>query len=309
VIPPLLVISGWMLIALPGRLGPTSKLRSDEWARVSAAALLTGAVALESGLLLMALPALLGVVGDAHAADFCHGILAPFPIAGTAVGLLAAVVALVVGLRFAAALRDARSQAHTLSVEPWLGRHEARGDYDLVVLPTDRLLAMSIPGPHAQVVITQGLVDCLPPDEVEAVIAHEASHQHNHHWRYSTLASAVERGFAPSRTARRSAETLRTAIETWADDCATSGSNTSRSALRRAIQRVAQLGRVATGHWSFAERVRIRVARLERPTHAAALSTRVAALLPVAALVGISIALLGGSMFGVHHAAALDTNC
>ena len=43
------------------------------------------------------------------------------------------------------------------------------------------------------------------------------------------------------------------------------------------------------------------------PNRTAALA--LAALLPVAALVGISIALLGGSMFGVHHAAALDANC
>ena len=57
-----------------------------------------------------------------------------------AVGWSAVVVLGLVAGRAAVVVTRARRSVRDAGVEPWLGRHENRGDFDLVVLPTDRLL-------------------------------------------------------------------------------------------------------------------------------------------------------------------------
>lgn len=308
-IPLLLICIGWVLVAMPGIYGPAVRLRPASWTRAAAASLAVGAAAVEIGLVFLAVPSIIQLTGHHHVADMCHGLLGTLPFGAVPVGWLAAAAATLILIRAIVTLRDAHQRARSLVVEPWLGTHEDHGDFELVTLPTSQLLAMSVPGPTSQVVLSQGLVDHLGPDEVEAVIAHEACHHDSNHWRYTTLALVLERAMAPVPGVSRSTESLRTAVETWADDAAAQGSDARRAVLRRAIQRVAGADRAATDSLPFAGRVRARLSRLDRPAHTPGLAQKLAALMPLAVLVGLTIALLGGSILGVHHAAALGPNC
>ena len=303
----LLVLTGWVLTILPGTYHRAARLESRRWARSAAASLGVGLLSVEVGLVALAAPAALRALRIPAIAGVCDHLVGPFTLGGYFGAVTAGMVATIVALRVGhAARRTYRSTLATV-VEPWLGRHEDKGDFDLVVLPTDQLLAMSVPGVRGQVVISEGLIDSLSPEQLDVVIEHEATHQRNRHWRYTMLASVVEHAFAPFRGPARSADALRTSLEAWADDGAAGESAHRRAVVRRAIFLITRSCSATAS--AIPDALHERVARLHAPPHSLALGTRVWILLPMAALALMSGVLTSGALLGVHHAAVLDRFC
>ena len=291
----LLVLVGLLLLVVPGFIGIPNRGSGREWAQLSFASLLLGFATFEIGLTLVALPTVLLTLHAAGFAAICEHVLTPLSPGGDVIGWTAALVAGSVAARAWYAGKRGHQQACAAEVEPWLGRHENRGDFDLVVLPTTRLLAMSVPSEQPQVLISDGLVDRLDPDQVEAVIRHEATHHRCRHWRYSLIAASIERSLRPIPGMRKSTEVLRTALESWADEAAAGGSVAGRALVRRAITALA--GPID------------RRRRLDRSPARATVGLRFATYAPLLILAVVSLALFTGWVVGAHHAAALGGYC
>jgi beta-lactamase regulating signal transducer with metallopeptidase domain len=242
-------------------------------------------------------------------AEICEGVLRPLSPGGDLTGWIAIMLALVVGTRAWRTTKRAVKSAEAVEAEPWLGRHEDRGDFELVVLPTDQLVAVSAPAGHPQVLISEGLVDHLDADQLEAVIRHEATHLRCGHWRFSLLATVVERALAPLPLVARSTRALRNALEGWADESAAGASDAERAVVRDAIVAVAgPLDQPPPGS-VFGRVIRDRTRRLERRPARAALVVRLAVHAPVLVLALTSVTLVIGWAVGAHHAAALSGSC
>ena len=305
----LLVLSGLSLLVLPGISGPPLRLPAAGWTRLAAASLLLGFAALEIGLMLLALPTVLRALHAAGFASICERVLTPLAPGGDVLGWAAALLAVVFGSRAWRAARRSYRAACAAEVEPWFGRHEDWDEFELVVLPTERVLAVSVPGAQRQVVISDGLVERLDADQLDAVLRHEATHHRFRHWRFSLLAISVERALRPLPFVARSTRALRTSLEAWADEAAAGDSASGRALVRRAI--VALAGPVEDGTPRCPSRrlVRERARRLEHAPRAGAIVLRLAVLTPVFVLGVASVVLLASWAVGMHHAAALTGYC
>ena len=305
----LLALLGLVLVVLPGVSGPPLRLPAAEWARLAGVALLLGFLAIEVGLTLLALPTVLRSLHAAGLASICERVLTPLSPGGEPVGWAAAVLAVVVGARAWRAGRRAHRRARGVEAEPWLGLHEDRGEFELVILPTPSLVAVSVPGPQPQVLISDGLVDRLDADQLDAVLRHEATHHRFRHWRFSFLAAAVERGLHPIPLVRRSTNALRTSLEGWADEVAADGSESGRALVRETLAAVAGPGSEPVPGCSSAPVVRARTRRLEYGAQSRSFALRVAVHAPVLTLGILGLVLVSGWVVGVHHAAALTGYC
>jgi Zn-dependent protease with chaperone function len=233
---PVLFIAAICLLGLPGaarRFG--RRLDPAEWSRFSVAALAAGAVLLEISVLLYAAPTVLRAAGVPHLADLCERALGAVLPGGAVLGWPAAAMAILFPILTGVGAGRARRAQQRVQVEPWLGDHHRADGYDLIVLPTGQILAFSVGGPTPQIVISQGLVDTLSHEEVDAVVRHEAAHLEHRHQRLLLLASALEQGLPLARFLRRSTTALRTGLERWADETAAGASHFSRNVLRGAL--------------------------------------------------------------------------
>jgi len=305
----LLVLTGAALVALPGLVGTPLRVPAAEWARVAAASLFAGFATIETGLLLLALPTVLRALHAAGVASICEHVLTPLAPGGAVLGWTCALVATVIGVRAWRSGRRAFRTACAVEAEPWLGRHEDRGDFELVVLPTDALLAVSVPAPQPQVLISDGLVERLDADQLEAVICHEATHHRCGHWRYLLLATAVERGLRPLPLVARSTQSLRNALEVWADDTAAGKSASGRALVCSAIVAVAGPVEDTTAPKGPRRALRDRTRRLERGPATRGLPWRLAVHAPTLVLAFITVVLLATWAVGTQHAAALTHLC
>jgi len=304
----LLALLGLVLIVLPGLSRFPARLPAAEWARIAATSLLFGFIAFELGLVLLALPTVLHSMHAAGFAAICEKVLTPLSPGGDLVGWVAAIIAVVVALRAARAVRRARRNTSVVEAEPWLGRHENRGDFELVILPTPELLAVSVPAAPPQVLISDGLVERLDDEQLEAVIRHEASHHRFGHWRFSLLAAAVERGLWRVPLVARATESLRCALEGWADEAAAGDSPLGRSTVRDAL--VAVAGPIDDPVFHEPRRaLRDRAHRLDRGPSARTFVLRFVVHAPVIVFAVTSVVLLVGWAAGAQHAAAVAGYC
>lgn len=281
---PLLLAGGLLLASLPAvlrrlgrRLGPT------EWARLCLTALVSGASLVELGAVLWAAPTLLRVMGVPALAMACDRLLGPLLPLGAAGGTLAGVVA--IGLPILAWRGGRLSQVQTdaLAIEPALGQHHHREDYDLVVVPTTHPLAYSLAGPAPQVVVSEGLCDSLTDAQVDAVIAHEAAHLSHRHPDLLFRASVAAASLAWWPLTGRSHRVLRNAFERWADEAATQGDHGRRIALREAIVATVMSDQpTPVAALSLADATVERVAAMDEPL-SAPLPLRLSLYLPGAA--------------------------
>lgn len=115
----------------------------------------------------------------------------------------------------------------------------AHHGHAILVVPSDRLVAFSVPGPAPQVVISLGLAEELTDRELTAVLHHELAHLRTRHHRYLLLASVVEGSPGLLGPVRRSAAALRAALERWADEQAAITSSGGRASVRSALLRIA----------------------------------------------------------------------
>ena len=233
---PILLVAAIALLALPGaawRFG--RRLQPSEWSWFCVAVLLAGALMLEISLVLYAIPTTLRALGVHHLADMCERAIGAVLPGGAILGWPAAAMAVVFPIRVLLVGRRTRRLQAGARIDPCLGHHRPVDGYDLVVLPTDHVVAFSVGGKRSQVVISQGLLEALRPEEVEAVVRHEAAHLHHGHQRLLLLAGSLEGTLPLGKIVRRSTTALRTGLERWADEFAAGHADASRAVLRHAL--------------------------------------------------------------------------
>ncbi|MEY9836188.1 M48 family metalloprotease [Streptacidiphilus sp. EB103A] len=230
------------LLALPsmGALPDLLPPRAAAWLLTATAAGLAAAGAAALVLLTVAallhLPfvAALGHLDLPVARHLAPGAVAP-------VGAVAAAVLVVLALRSLRVLR--RHRAEHAAARMLVARHTgpgAGGDVDLIVLP-DRLPdAYALPGGlfrggRDRIVVTAGMIEALPADEREVLLAHERAHLAGHHHRFLLLADLAVALHPLLRPLRDGAAY---SLERWADESAA-----ERVADRRLVARA--VGRAA----------------------------------------------------------------
>jgi len=296
-----LLVLGVALLAYPGLHGvPSRRLPLNEWVPVATVALVAGLVAVEVSLLFIALPTVSHSLGLTSFIDTCHDALAPIPRDPTVVAWLAAAFGGAIGLRFTTGVLHAGRAARAARAEPWLGEHFDYGDFDLIVLPTRQTLAFGVPGAAPQVLISEGLVNRLAPEPLDALIRHEAAHHRLGHARYLRFLTGLERAFGGPTLMDRSTHAVRDGLEAWADDEASAGSDETGAALRRALVDVA-----ANVDGTIADRAQ----RLTQPTRLRPTAVRVIAYAPIGLLAVTGVLLVVGWMTDAQHAFALGTQC
>ena len=296
----LLLTVGFVLLAAPGlqRMIPR-RLPAREYVPVALVAVIGGWLALESALVLIALPTVAHALGVAHIADACHHVLAPLPSSPGIVGWAAAFAGAATIVRLLLGIRRAWRQACRARAEPWLGAHDAFGQFDLVVLPVGEPLIYGVPGVPPQVVISQGTIDQLPHHAVDAVIAHEAAHHRLRHPYCLAALQGIESSLGALPGVRRSLATIRDALEVWADAAAAKSANVG-SGLRDALLHL------GTQHHPAS---RERRWRLERTPNNLSAAVRALCYSPVAFLSVLALVVAVDWLATPHHAAALGISC
>lgn len=235
----MLAAVGLALLALPHLLRSLGRrIDPGRWAGLVAVALVAGLGLFEFAALLAVAPPVLRALGLPQLAGACEQLLGVGGNGGTALALGAGVVGAAVALTAAAAAGAARRTARRVRVAPGVGvQRSLPGGAVLVVLPGSRPVAVSVPVPGApgQMLLSQGLVDRLDPDGLDAVCAHEAAHLRLRHSRHLALAMAIEGAFRWWPLARKSADVLRVALERWADEEAAGNDPAARTTLRKAL--------------------------------------------------------------------------
>jgi Zn-dependent protease with chaperone function len=267
------------------------------------ACLRVGRFAVHGGLALAALPPALELAGARAFAHACHrsvsaGVPAAPGIGGVAAVALAASVTGSVRARRrnAAALRRLR-------VEPWLGRHRAEGDVEVVTLPCAERLAYAVPGRPDQVVLSDGLLGALDDDEAEAVLRHESAHLRHGHHDALTLARDLEAWMGWFAPARASVAVLRLAVERWADEDAGGASPSARPAVRRALVKTVALAVGPAPAFTDAGTIAARLDALAATPPAPSVPVRVAATGPLLGMCAVVVGGLGACALVAHEGA------
>jgi len=237
----LLLVSALGLLVLPGCARPLGRrLPPTEWAKLCAGLLGAGGLALEAGLTVLGGPTVLRLVGLDAVADLCEHVLGELAPGGAPVRMAAAMTAMLLAVAAGRCLVRTLGCRHVLRVESGIGWHGDLCGHDLVVLPSEELVAFSVGGRQAQVVVSRGLVDILADDELAAVLRHELAHVHHRHHRYLLLARMIEQSLGLLPLVRRGTGALRCALERWADEEAAVGACRGRESVRAALVRVIQ---------------------------------------------------------------------
>ena len=284
------------LVALPSALLRGGlRLRPSDWARVSAGALAAGVLLGHAALGSLAFFTLLQSSGLRAVSDHLISLGAHLAPGGPVVGVLAALTAILqvaVITRTVRRVRDTRAQ---LEMEPGLGDHFELDEFEVVVVPTGKVMAFSNPLGGGQIIVSKELLRVLEPEETAAVLLHEAAHLRRRHDRYLWVAAVAEAAL-PLPLTRRTAALLRQSIEHWADED-TASSAPARSVLRQALRRLAALDCGAT--------VDDRISALTRSPGARPGAARVAACASACGLVLAAFLPLGDA--AGHVLAALTT--
>lgn len=266
-----LLAGGLALLALPGAARRFGRgLDPAEWSRLCSLALAAGGAVLELAVVLLAAPTVLRAVGVPEIAAACERMLAPLAPGGPVAGWLAAGLAVALPASGLLGVLRARRSYRTFRIEGWLGQHTTFGAHELVVLPTDEPLALTVDGHDPQIIVSEGLVAVLTDEELDAVLRHEAAHLLHRHQRYLLLATAIDHGLGFLPFVRRSAATLRIALERWADEEAAGEAGQTRSTVRGALVGVtrALVAPAVVASFSAADTVMERLDALEAaPPH------------------------------------------
>jgi Zn-dependent protease with chaperone function len=177
-------------------------------------------------------------------AALLHGTLTE-PVWRIGCGLAAAVLTTVLlavlartAVRTAQRRRAHRQVLDLLTKSPVrLSGRPAEFDRELRILDHRAAVAYTLPGWHARVVLSAGLIELLSPTELDAVIEHERAHLRARHdlLVLPFQAWAVALGWVPG--VRLAGASVAELTEMLADDVA--ASRTSRGALASALARVA----------------------------------------------------------------------
>jgi len=235
-----LLLSALGLLAVPGLLRPLARrLPPAEWAGLCVLLLATGAIAVEVLAVLVATPTVMRAVGLGEIADLCRQALGRLIPGGAPVGWAALAVAAAVPVLAGREILRTRRDRRVVQVGLAVGEYRAHQGHALLVVPSDRMVAFSVPGPAPQVVVSRRLAGELTDSELTAVLQHELAHLRNRHHHFLLLAGVVEGSLGLLGPVRRSAAALRAALERWADEQAAQASAGGRASVRSALLRVA----------------------------------------------------------------------
>lgn len=298
----LLLVVGLLLLALPGTLGSLGgRLVPSEWCRAVIACLRVGRLATRAALAFAALPVALQVAGAHEIAHACHrSATAGLPVP-PATGWVAAVALAASTARSVATRRRNAAALVRLRPEPWLGRHQVEDGVDVVTLPCADRVAYAVPGRPDQVVVSDGLLAALDDEEAQAVLRHERAHLRHRHHGALTLARDVDAWMGWFPPARRSASTLRLAVERWADEEASSASTSARPAVRRALLKTVGLAIGPVFTFTDACTVAARLDALSSTPPAPSIRVRVAATAPMLGLCALVVGELAACAVVAHQ--------
>ena len=196
-------------------IAPALMARQRRLRRAPRAALVAWQAVTVGGILaaLLTAPAALPLVLDGDEPLEHVGWLAVAGLVSGAVLLRLLVSAHLVGTRLRAARADHRDLVDIIA-------HHDREREQVRVLQHPTPTAYCIPGRNARVVISQGVLDALPPDELDAVVAHEQAHlEARHDLLLEFFAVAHEAVPRPFRSERALSE-VRLLVEALADRAA-----------------------------------------------------------------------------------------
>lgn len=275
---------------------------------MTALSIAVGIVSLYLGLVLTALPTILDLVELQGVALICKHAIEGLTVGGPAVGWSAAVLALLLSVSALRATLDARRASRRAFIDPWVGEHLERDEFELVILPTPALVAVGVPGPRPQILISQGLVSELDEARLDAVIRHEAAHHRLGHRRFLLLAAVADRTCGLLPPVGRSTDELRAAVEQWADEVAVEDAPEFAATLSGAINRVAA---ATAPSWTTtrASLVDVRSRRLTCDLPLSSGFARGFTYLPVAALAIAAMFLITEWAFASHHVFAIGGYC
>ena len=231
----LLIVVGFCLLILPGIARPISqRIDPRRWTTLCIIAFVAGLALIEIGLLALSATAF---VANNHSGctSNCIVMMTNAAPGGVFLGWVGFVTASVLAVLAIRAFIRARQTQEITRIESFIGRHSNLGQHELVVLDTQVLVALSVNGHPGQVLISEGLVNTLEPQEMAAVLNHELAHLDHFHYRYLLVASIVEATFGRLSPIKRSAEALRLGIERWADETAASTLQDGRRHVRSAL--------------------------------------------------------------------------
>ncbi|MGH9290612.1 MAG: M48 family metalloprotease [Acidimicrobiales bacterium] len=259
-----------------------------------------GVVAVQLGLVLAAVPMLLGAVGGESVAHACHHLLGPVLPGGAVTGWASATASLALFVVAFIAHRQLRRLQRAARIEEWLGEHRPMPGATLVVLPNDAVVAYATPGSPPQVVVSRGLASALGADELDVVVRHELAHVRNRHHRDLALAAVVDStlGWLPGM--RASTAALRLSIERAADEEAAERPG-ARETIRRALLKTTEtmLGPVPAFTAAFTLLARLDALATAPPDPS--LRQRAAVFAPLAGLAAVAASGLLGWAVVSHH--------
>ncbi|MEU9487831.1 M56 family metallopeptidase [Streptomyces decoyicus] len=223
------------LLAVPAarRLARSLPPRAAAWLLTGCAVALAACTAAALGLLLAAgalrLPPV-AALGHLSLPLLGGDPVVSVPAAGVAAALLTACA-------FALVHRTLRHHTELRTARLTTDAHPTSGD--LCVLPDSAPDAYALPGRPGRVVVTAGMLRALPPDEREALFAHERAHLAGRHhlFLFTVALAAVCHPLLRSLRAP-----LAYALERWADESAASRVG-DRRVTARAIGRAALAAR------------------------------------------------------------------
>lgn len=293
-------LGGLGLLLLPWFLrSRLTQLSPAELTRATSISLRVGLGLLQFGLLSTAAPTVLGGAGAPELAETCSQVLGPPAPGGDLLGWASlGVLGWVLSARWRAR-RHVRRVTDTTRIEPWLGRHTESAGYDLAVVPAMEPLAYSVPGPHPQIVVSEGLCAVMTAEELAAVIRHEVSHLRRRHHRELVLACEVETLFARVPSVARATGVLRLAVERCADEDAIICPE-DRHDVRRALTKTAMTLAGAVPAFTPAGTIVARLAALDHPPVASTVR-RAQAVAMVGAPVALGLAAATTWTLTSHH--------
>lgn len=292
---PLLIGAGFLLLAVPAM--PLAK-RSEPalQARSLTAILITGFVLLESALLLWATPALMDLIGATDLARICRRMLGGFIPGGTASGVIALIVALVLAAVTIVGVLNVRSVQRAVASRLVFSENAGSLGRDIAVLPVSRPIAFLSGGSQARVVISQGLIDTLSSEDLEAVLAHERSHARHRHDLYLLALGGIRAGFGWMPWISGGVERVRLSLERWADEDAAVSLSDDRQRVKSAlVATVSQMVGVEVPAFGSAATIVDRVEALESAPPRSSVVERIAWLGLVSAVGLVAVVALSWS--------------
>lgn len=207
-----------------------------------AISLVSALVIVELTLVTLGAPVVLRAAGAHGLAARCQRMASEMVVGSPWIGWPAAFAAVALPFLVATGFRRARRAQRSLHEVALLGRPTQLLGHSVVMVESDRPLAVSVAAHGGVIVVSTALVDQLADAELAAVCRHERAHLDHRHHVLLWVASGTETGLGFFPWVRSAVDQLRCSIERWADEDAAGPEMDARRATKRALIGVATGG-------------------------------------------------------------------